>query len=138
MGCSSLVSVSNNNPLDSLAPFLLRPSKHFMCNVPFKPPVPREAAGGCHVKRLQQLFSSLQMETLTASVLNVGELSHGRVKRTAKGTWYLMNACYVHLVLPTLGGASVNFPFSWMRKMAQIGQVIFFKVTQPTTSRLCI
>lgn len=38
---SRAVSRANNNPPDSLAPFLPRPSKRFMRNVPFKPPVPQ-------------------------------------------------------------------------------------------------
>lgn len=41
MGSCSPVSMSNNNPPVSLVPFLPRPTKHFICNVPFKPPIPQ-------------------------------------------------------------------------------------------------
>lgn len=68
MGSCSLVSLSNNNPLSFFfTPFLLRPSKHFICNVPFKPPVPAKAGDGVYVKGFQQLLSSLQTERVIAS-----------------------------------------------------------------------
>lgn len=53
------------------------------------------------MKGLRHLFGSLQTEKVTIiSVLNVGEPSHWRVIRNAKGIWCLISAYCVQLVNP--------------------------------------
>lgn len=90
---------------------------------------PREAAAGYYVKGLWQLFNSLQMvRAIVISVLNVGVPNYGRIKRNAKGRWYLMNFYSVHLINPGRGICELSF-FLWMRKMGSERLSDLFKVT---------
>lgn len=71
---------------------------------------PGEAAGGYYVKGLWQLFNSLQMVRATViSVLNVGVPNYGRIKRNAKGRWYLKNFYSVHLINTGRGICELSF-----------------------------